>query len=67
MANMSSPELRSLPRTRAPVGRARDQRLRRALEARRGVEGARGGRAWINGREVGGTDPRFAHLTGSHD
>jgi hypothetical protein len=24
------------------------------------------GRAWINGREVGGTDPRFAHLaTGS--
>ena len=26
-----------------------------------------GGRAWINGREVGGTDPRFAHLDRSYD
>jgi len=26
-----------------------------------------GGRAWINGREVGGTDPRFAHLNRSYD
>ena len=67
MASMRDPEVRSLPRTRVPVGRARDQRLRRAAEARRRVEGARGGRAWINGREVGGTDPRFAHLTRSHD
>jgi hypothetical protein len=25
------------------------------------------GRAWINGHEVGGTDPRFAHLAGSYD
>jgi len=25
------------------------------------------GRAWINGREVGGTDPRFAHLDHSYD
>jgi hypothetical protein len=25
------------------------------------------GRAWINGREVGGTDPRFAHLDRSYD
>lgn len=25
------------------------------------------GRAWINGREVGGTDPRFAHLNRSYD
>ena len=26
-----------------------------------------GGRAWINGNEVGGTDPRFAHLNRSYD
>ena len=25
------------------------------------------GRAWINGREVGGTDPRLAHLAASYD
>jgi hypothetical protein len=26
-----------------------------------------GGRAWINGNEVGGTDPRYAHLNRSYD
>jgi hypothetical protein len=26
-----------------------------------------GGRAWINGVEVGGSDPRFAHLNRSYD
>lgn len=26
-----------------------------------------GGRAWVNGREVGGTDPRFLGLEDSHD
>ena len=67
MALMRSPVVHSLPRTRAPVGRKSDQRLRRATEARRLVEGARGGRAWINGQEVGGADPRFAHLAGSYD
>jgi hypothetical protein len=25
------------------------------------------GRAWINGTEVGGSDPRFAHLDRSYD
>lgn len=25
------------------------------------------GRAWINGAEVGGPDPRFAHLNRSYD
>ena len=25
------------------------------------------GRAWINGSEVGGVDPRFAHLNRSYD
>jgi hypothetical protein len=28
---------------------------------------APGGRAWINGREVGGADARFAHLNRSYD
>jgi hypothetical protein len=26
-----------------------------------------GGRAWLNGREVGGTDPRYMHVEASHD
>jgi hypothetical protein len=26
-----------------------------------------GGRAWLNGREIGGYDHRFAHLTRAHD
>ena len=67
MSDMRSPEVHSLPRTSVPVGRNSDQRLRRATEARRFVEGARGGRAWINGREVGGGDPRFAHLYRTYD
>jgi hypothetical protein len=25
------------------------------------------GRAWINGNEVGGADPRYAHLNRSYD
>jgi hypothetical protein len=25
------------------------------------------GRAWINGNEVGGSDPRYAHLNHSYD
>lgn len=28
---------------------------------------ARGGRAWINGKEVGPPNPRFTHLGCSHD
>jgi hypothetical protein len=51
-----------------PRGRSRDQRLPRAIEARRRLRPpGRGGRAWINGREVGGVDPRFLHLTTTHD
>lgn len=48
--------------------RRRDQRVFRAIEARRGFSssGSRG-RAWINGREVGGESPRFAHLSRSYD
>jgi hypothetical protein len=44
------------PRTRRPRPAARAEPPRRVR-----------GRAWINGREVGGVDPRFAHLTGCYD
>ena len=55
-----------------PKAGRRDRRLERAIEARRRLadiaDGARhGGRAWINGEEVGGADPRFAHLSASFD
>lgn len=42
-------------------------RLIRAIDARRRLSAESRGRAWINGREVGGVDPRFAHLARSHD
>lgn len=48
------------------AARARDPRTPRAIEARRRLTRATG-RAWVNGREVGGTDPRYAHLGRSHD
>ena len=55
-----------------PQGRRRERRLERAIEARRrladpAVAPRLGGRAWINGEEVGRADPRFAHLSASHD
>ena len=56
------------PVTDLPRGTLRDQRLVRAIQARRRLSPPRlGGRAWINGREVGGADPRFAHLDASYD
>jgi hypothetical protein len=58
---MTTPLLRLAPRRQsqrrtAPLDRDR----------RRNGGGTRG-RAWINGREVGGTEARFAHLLGGHD
>ena len=55
-----------------PQSRRRERRLERAIEARRRLADSAdaprpGGRAWINGEEVGGADPRFAHLSASHD
>jgi hypothetical protein len=44
-----------------------DRRIERAIDARRGLRSPGPGRAWINGREVGGTDPRYVHLSESHD
>ena len=44
-----------------------DRRVGQRFDARRDLATRRGGRAWINGREVGGADPRYMHLSGSHD
>jgi hypothetical protein len=55
--------------------RERNRRIGRAMAARRQLHrtGDRrrtprsGGRLWVNGRELGGTNPRLAHLTQSFD
>jgi hypothetical protein len=55
--------------------RDRGRRVGRAVAARRRLDAAAerrrhrrgGGRVWVNGRELGGADPRFAHLTQSFD
>ena len=66
-------EAKMTPMNGAPVPLPRrpsaDPRIVRALLAeRREQRRARPpGRAWINGREVGGTDPRYAHLSQSYD
>jgi hypothetical protein len=38
----------------------------RVIEARRRLDRPTG-RVWVNGREVGGVDPRYAHLARGHD
>lgn len=55
----------------------RSRRVGRAVAARRRLDSAgrgerrrderRGGRVWVNGRELGGTDPRHAHLATNFD
>jgi len=40
--------------------------MSRAIEARRRLRRPTG-RVWINGREVGGPDARYAHLGRVHD
>jgi hypothetical protein len=53
--------------------RTRENRISRAVDALRRLEGVETetervhGRAWINGREVGGPDRRFEHLHVFHD
>jgi hypothetical protein len=49
-----------------PRGTHRAERLAQRSPRRRRARASRG-RAWINGREVGGADPRFAHLARSYD
>ena len=55
--------------TKRPTDRDRARHLRLATAARRRLdqESRTRGRAWINGREVGGSDARFAHLGRSYD
>jgi hypothetical protein len=67
MANSNIYDMKR-PATNLPRATLRDQRLLRAIQARRHLCPPRGGgRAWINGRQVGGADDRFAHLEVSHD
>jgi hypothetical protein len=44
-----------------------DRRVGQAVRARHDLTTRGVGRAWLNGREVGGTDPRYTHLEASHD
>jgi hypothetical protein len=45
-----------------------DRRVGQIIKARREPTSHRvGGRAWLNGRELGGADPRYVHLEASHD
>ncbi len=56
-------------RRRGEINRAYgDRRVGQTIKARRELAAHRvGGRAWLNGREVGGADPRYMHLEASHD
>jgi hypothetical protein len=55
--------------------RDRGRRIGRAMAARRQLDRTSerrrdrrsGGRVWVNGRELGGTDPRLAHLAQSFE
>jgi hypothetical protein len=71
MSTMESPTVISLD-----VRRDRGRRMARAIDMRRGLETSserrkrgrrRGGRAWVNGRELGGTRDSLAHLGATHD
>jgi hypothetical protein len=45
-----------------------DRRVGLIIKARRELATQRvGGRAWLNGRELGGADPRYTHLEASDD
>jgi hypothetical protein len=45
-----------------------DRRVGQTIKARRELATHRvGGRAWLNGRELGGADPRYVQLEASHD
>lgn len=48
---------------------SRGRTLSSVIQARRRLDTLPrgGGRAWVNGREVGGPDARFGHLAQSHD
>ena len=66
MASMQTPHV-------IQIGPARDRRVARAVAARRRLEGEPrpaergGGRAWVNGIEVGGAREALGHLGESYD
>jgi hypothetical protein len=60
--DVTTPVLTFAPRRRSP----RSGGTPTDPDSGRNAGGTRG-RAWINGREVGGTAPRFAHLLQGHD
>jgi hypothetical protein len=69
---MSTPAVITLKdhrRRSRKVGRAlaAEALLRAAIEDAERPKEPSPGRAWINGREVGGTEPAYAHLTESYD
>ena len=67
MAETNMPPMKAPVHT-LPRGASRDQRMSRVIQARRRLSSPRGGgRAWINGREVGGPDSRYAHLASVYD
>lgn len=70
MAETNMPPMKTPVHT-LPLGRTpsrRDQRMSRVIQARRRLSSPRGGgRAWINGKEVGGPDTRYAHLSVVYD
>ena len=60
--------------TTLPTAAERSRRVDRVIEARRRLQASAeqalergGGRAWINGDEVGGTHPGLSHLESSYD
>lgn len=63
------PQVRTYSPTRPPTDRERARHLTLATAARRRLDrdSRTRGRAWINGREVGEADTRFAHLGRSYD
>ena len=67
MADVNMFDMKNAAVIGLPRGDRRGQRpaVRAAVPIRTDLR--RAGRAWINGREVGGTEGRFAHLDTSHD
>jgi hypothetical protein len=57
----------AIRRRRGARRAVRDRQVRQAVNARRELANPRVGRAWINGREVGGVDSRYRHLADSYD
>jgi hypothetical protein len=54
-------------RRRGKLRHPGDHELEEAIKARRNLSDPRGGRVWINGREVDGTAAGYGHLVISHD